>query len=88
MEKAIKASTIISDKDAALKSYLTAADGKSNAQARGISKEILGVDITGIGIVRYLLPSLLINHLTLPLLVPRTREGYYHYTGGEAVRSF
>ena len=45
MEKAIKASAIISDKDAALKSYLTAADGKSNAQAREISKEILGVDI-------------------------------------------
>jgi len=63
VEKAIRASSI-QDKDAALKGYLEAAEGKSNLDARLIAQDILGEPI----------------HWDWDM--PKTREGYYHYTGG------
>ncbi|KAI0756489.1 isocitrate lyase and phosphorylmutase [Daedaleopsis nitida] len=62
-EKALERSSV-TDKEGALKAYREAADGKSNADAREIARDILGEDI----------------YWNWDL--PKTREGYYHYTGG------
>ncbi|KAL5535701.1 ICL2 [Sanghuangporus sanghuang] len=65
VEKGIKSSEHIADKDAALREYLHAASGKSNTHARDIAKDIIGTDVFW------------------DWDLPRTREGYYHFTGGE-----
>ncbi|KAH9920221.1 isocitrate lyase and phosphorylmutase [Epithele typhae] len=54
----------VSDKAGALKTFREAADGKSNADARDIAKDILGEPVFW------------------DWDLPKTREGYYHYTGG------
>ncbi|RDB29201.1 2-methylisocitrate lyase, mitochondrial [Hypsizygus marmoreus] len=63
VEKAIRKSSI-TDKDAAIKSYLVAVAGKSNTVARAVATDILG------------------DPVFWDADLPRTREGYYHYTGG------
>jgi len=63
VKKAIETSAI-HDKEAATKAYLKAVEGKSNADARDIAKDILGEPIFW------------------DWDLPKTREGYYHYTGG------
>ncbi|KAF8240746.1 isocitrate lyase and phosphorylmutase [Tricholoma matsutake] len=63
VEQAIHKS-IISDKDAAYRTYLTAVEGKSNNEARAVAADILG------------------DSVFWDCDLPRTREGYYHYTGG------
>ncbi|KAI0800763.1 isocitrate lyase and phosphorylmutase [Fomes fomentarius] len=62
-EKALEKSGI-SDKEGTLKTFREASDGKSNADARDIAKDILGEPIFW------------------DWDLPKTREGYYHYTGG------
>ncbi|KAH9929749.1 isocitrate lyase family-domain-containing protein, partial [Fomitopsis serialis] len=54
----------IQDKETALRGYRAAADGKSNADARDIAKDILGEPVF------------------FDWDLPKTREGYYHFTGG------
>ncbi|THV06597.1 isocitrate lyase and phosphorylmutase [Dendrothele bispora CBS 962.96] len=63
VEKAINESSI-GDKQAAVLSYLSAAQGKSLVDCREIVKDILGANIFW------------------DCELPRTREGYYHFTGG------
>jgi len=63
VDTAIKQSSI-GDKDAAYKSYLAAAAGKSHYEARDIAADILGQPVYW------------------DCDLPRTREGYYHVTGG------
>ncbi|KAI1794047.1 isocitrate lyase and phosphorylmutase [Ganoderma leucocontextum] len=62
-ENALEKSSV-KDKEGALKAYSDAADGKSNADARDIAKDILGEPVFW------------------DWDLPKTREGYYHYTGG------
>ncbi|KAF7302970.1 Isocitrate lyase [Mycena kentingensis (nom. inval.)] len=64
VEAAIGQSSTIGDKEAAFKSYLSAAAGKSYYEAREIATDILGTPVYW------------------DCDVPRTREGYYHVTGG------
>ncbi|KAF9531869.1 isocitrate lyase [Crepidotus variabilis] len=63
VEKAIQHSKI-QDKEAAIKTYLSSVDGKSNGAARAVATDILGEGVFW------------------DWDAPRTREGYYHYTGG------
>ncbi|KAI0830821.1 isocitrate lyase [Trametes gibbosa] len=62
-EKALQNSSV-ADKEGALKAYREAVDGKSNADARDVAKDILG------------------ENIFWDWDLPKTREGYYHYTGG------
>ena len=62
-ERALEKSSV-KDKEGALKAFREAADGKSNADARDIAKDILG------------------ERIFWDWDLPKTREGYYHYTGG------
>ena len=80
MESAINDSSSISDKAGALKRYSEAVAGKSNYDARAVAKDILGASVSWnwdcascFATSRPLLSN---------MVVPRTREGYYHYTGG------
>ncbi|EPT03444.1 hypothetical protein FOMPIDRAFT_1022413 [Fomitopsis schrenkii] len=63
VELAIERSSI-HDKDAAIHGYKAAVEGKSNADARDIAKDILGEPVF------------------FNWDLPKTREGYYHFTGG------
>lgn len=80
VEKAIHNKDSIKGKDAVYGSYLAAVDGKSNNEAREIAADILGEPVFWDCDRK----SLANQHVRLLnyLLVPRTREGYYHYTGG------
>ncbi|KAL1951201.1 hypothetical protein VTO73DRAFT_350 [Trametes versicolor] len=62
-EHALQKSSV-ADKEGALKAYLEAVHGKSNADARDVAKDILG------------------ENIFWDWDLPKTREGYYHYTGG------
>jgi hypothetical protein len=79
VEKAINASNI-GHKSTAYQHYLSAVSGKSNGEAREIAKDILG-ESPFWDWDRKLSISLLTDILKF-FSVPRTREGYYHYTGG------
>lgn len=82
VEAEIENSTI-ADKEAALKSYTAAVEGKSNADARDVAADILGHDI--FWDCDRAFPSVCqisVLSLTATITVPRTREGYYHYDGG------
>ncbi|KAF9567847.1 isocitrate lyase and phosphorylmutase [Agrocybe pediades] len=63
VEKQINASSI-KDQESALRTYLSAVEGKSNSVARTVAADILGSEVFW------------------DWDAPRTREGYYHYTGG------
>ncbi|KAF8167421.1 isocitrate lyase [Crassisporium funariophilum] len=63
VEASIRSSNI-SDKDGAYQTYLSAASGKSNSDARSAATDILG------------------EQVFWDWDAPRTREGFYHYTGG------
>jgi isocitrate lyase len=73
-------------KDAAYTHYLTAVAGKSNNEARLIAKDVLGDDVFWDWDRKKSSASTKVVIHALLLLVPRTREGYYHYTGGIEVR--
>ncbi|VEU24179.1 DEKNAAC105414 [Brettanomyces naardenensis] len=67
VEAAIKKSTTIKDKEAAIKKFnekVTPLSGTSNAEARKLAREILGEDVY------------------FDWEKPRVREGYYRYLGG------
>lgn len=86
VEQAIKASSL-KDPEAAYQAYIEAVAGKSNSEAREIAKDILGKsvywdwDCTHSSLIAW---NVGINQV--PPLVPKTKEGYYHYTGGVEVR--
>ncbi|PFH52299.1 hypothetical protein AMATHDRAFT_57353 [Amanita thiersii Skay4041] len=63
VERAINKSPI-ADKKGAFETYMAAAAGKPNSDAREIAKDILG------------------GSVYWDWDLPRTKEGYYHYTGG------
>ncbi|GLB35716.1 putative isocitrate lyase PEP mutase superfamily, isocitrate lyase family protein [Lyophyllum shimeji] len=63
VKKAIDNTNIV-NKEEAYKSYLSAAAGKSNNEARAVAADIMG------------------ENVFWDCELPRTREGYYHYTGG------
>lgn len=69
-------------KESALKHYLEAVDGKSNTEARDIAADILGERIRWDWDREFSTPSILSPINLIPSKVPKTREGYYHYTGG------
>ena len=86
VQRAIENKDNIKDKPTALKAYLAATDGKSIAEARDIAANIVGEPVfwnCDRGSSFRLFLSLLIL-----LTVPRTREGYYHYTGGIEVATY
>ncbi|KAJ7597328.1 isocitrate lyase [Mycena floridula] len=63
VEDAINKSSV-TNKGSALETYKSAAEGKSNTEARAIARDILG------------------QNVFWDCDLPRTREGYYHCTGG------
>ena len=82
VSRAIEESSI-SDKTAALQRFTTLSEGKSNTQAREIANDILGAEVAwNWDCERRHIFTIVYDKLTLTLLVPRTREGYYHYAGG------
>lgn len=86
VQKAIENKDSIQDKPTTLKAYFAAADGKSIAEARDIAADIVGEpvfwDCDRESSLRLFLALLIF------LTVPRTREGYYHYTGGIEVATY
>lgn len=69
-------------KTSALERYREAAAGKSNTEARDIAADIIGSQVDW-DWDRASFIGALFFHLTSTLdVVPRTREGYYHTTGG------
>jgi isocitrate lyase len=82
VERAINASSL-TDKKSAYETYLSAVAGKSNNETREIAKDILGSDVAwdwDRTCSLCLIPFL--HRPTNPSVVPRTKEGYYHFTGG------
>jgi Isocitrate lyase family len=79
VEKAIEKSSI-KDKMAAYQNYLAATSGKSNNEARDVAKDILGESVFWDWDRKFF--SLSSCYYSLYWLVPRTKEGYYHYNGG------
>jgi isocitrate lyase len=79
VETAIAQSSI-ENKDAAYKSYLAAVEGKSNSEAREVATDILGKPVFWDWDREYS-PRFLISSPDIAI-VPRTREGYCHVTGG------
>jgi len=80
VEKAINESSI-GDKEAAIESFLSAAQSKSLVDARAIAKDILGSDVFW-DCERMSFSVVSKTAYSLFSTVPRTREGYYHFTGG------
>jgi isocitrate lyase len=62
--------------------YAAASQGKSNGEAREIARDILGVDVSWSWDRALIMVSGLRYDWLTDSPVPRTREGYYHYTGG------
>lgn len=75
----------IQDKAGTYQTYLSAVSGKSNSTARSIAADILGEQVywdwDG-NFFRYRLMKQTYSYS----IAPRTREGYYHYTGGVEVK--
>lgn len=88
VERAISNSSSVGDKAIALDKYHRLAAGKSNAEARKAALEVIGEEVfwdwDRTLILRFSFQEGCThsNHL----IVPRTREGYYHYDGGMEVR--
>jgi isocitrate lyase len=85
VEKTVRESNVIplQQKASALERYREAASGKSNAEARDIAKDLIGSQVDWDWDCT---PSFIIVDFPLNVgcayTVPRTREGYYHTTGG------
>ena len=71
----------LKDKIGALKTYNEAAKGKSNNEARAIAADILNKPVAWDWDGKFVATRLFLGTNWSPL-APRTREGYYHYTGG------
>jgi isocitrate lyase len=77
----------ISDKSSALDQYQKACQGKSNAEARIAAHEILGEHVVWNWDRECSDFQYAYSHSTT-FIVPRTREGYYHYQGGVDVNFY
>ncbi|KAG6846049.1 hypothetical protein H0H87_006413 [Tephrocybe sp. NHM501043] len=79
VKQAIDKSSIANKADA-YSSYLSVVDGKSNSEARAVAADILGEPVFWDWDRESL--EIRVTYISQAFEVPRTREGYYHYTGG------
>lgn len=84
VEKAIDASSI-SDKQAAYQAYISKALGKSNQDAREIAADIIGKPVFWDWDRKRINTVNCDKSSFVHVSVPRTIEGYYHFTGGVEV---